>query len=49
MFKNIRKLKNLLDNYDKIMLLVNSKDAGKRRSIFNTPKDQLEQIAKMKK
>lgn len=50
--KNIKKLKKLLENYDKIMLLIEDnpkKDVGKRYSFRNTPKSQRDIIAKMEK
>ena len=51
MFKNLKKLKKLLENYDKIMLLidkVDDKKLNKRHSVFNTPRNQLELIEKLK-
>lgn len=48
----IKKLVNLLKNYDKIMLMIEQYDKkpkkGKRHSVLNTPKSQLELIEKMK-
>lgn len=52
MFKNIKKLRNLLKNYDKIMMLIDNnteKNTGKRYSSINTPKNQLELIEKLEK
>lgn len=49
MFKNIKKLKKLLENYDKIMLLIENKPkSGKKYSTFNVPKKQMEAINKRK-
>lgn len=50
--KNIKKLKNLLENYDKIMVLIeksNKSKDDKRYSYKNTPKFQKDIIAKMEK
>ena len=50
--KNIKKLKNLLENYDKIMLLIeksNKSKDDKRYSYKNTPKFQKEFIWLKKK
>lgn len=50
MFKNIKKLKKLIENYDKIMLLIeknNNKTSGKSYSTLNTPQSQLKAIEKI--
>ena len=51
--KNIKKLKKLLENYDKIMVMIDVKNEepkkDKRYSSFNTPKSQLDAIAKLQK
>ena len=52
--KNIKKLKKLLENYDKIMVMIDvkneeSKKKDKRYSSFNTPKSQLDAIARLQK
>ena len=52
MFKNIKKLKNLLENYDKIIMLIDNKPGksdNKRYSSLNTPKNQMKIIEKMEK
>lgn len=48
-FENIKKLKKILENYDKIMMLIEDKPKkkpSKRYSSLNTPKNQLELIRK---
>ena len=54
--KNIEKLKKLIENYDKIMSLINEnnkkedkKEEIKRYSFFNTPENQKKYIAKLEK
>lgn len=52
MFKNIKKLKKLLDNYDKIMVLIDNKPEksdDKRYSSLNTPKSQMKIIENLEK
>lgn len=56
MIKNIKKLMKLIENYDKIMAVIENnpkpitKDKkAKSYSIFNTPIDQIEFIAKKTK
>lgn len=47
-----KKLKTLLDNYDKIMMLIEDKTEksdNKRYSSLNTPKNQMKIIEKMEK
>lgn len=47
---SLKKLVNLVKNYDKIMLLIEDKpQPGKRFSTFNTPKDQMRYIENRKK
>ena len=54
--KNIEKLNKLIENYDKIMSLINENDKKedkkeeiKRYSFFNTPENQKKYIAKLEK
>lgn len=54
--KNIEKLKKLIENYDKIMSLIDENDKKedkkeeiKRYSFFNTPENQKKYIAKLEK
>ena len=52
MFKTIKKLRNLIKNYDKIMMLIDknsTKTSGKMYSTLNTPQTQLDAIAKIMK
>ena len=52
MFKNVKKLKKLLENYDKIMVLIDDKpekSENKRYSALNTPKNQMKIIEKLEK
>ena len=47
-----KKLKNLLKNYDKIMMLIEDKTEksdNKRYSSLNTPKNQMKVIEKMER
>lgn len=51
MIKNIKKLINLVKNYDKIMMMVEKTDKDKlhkRCSTLNTPQNQLDAIEKIK-
>ena len=54
--KNIEKLNKLIENYDKIMSLINEnnkkedkKEETKRYSFFNTPENQKKYIAELEK
>lgn len=54
--KNIEKLNKLIENYDKIMSLIDENDKKedkkeeiKRYSFFNTPENQKKYIAKLEK
>lgn len=54
--KNIEKLNKLIENYDKIMSLINEnnkkedkKEEIKRYSFFNTPENQKKYIAELEK
>lgn len=54
--KNIEKLNKLIENYDKIMSLIDEnnkkedkKEEIKRYSFFNTPENQKKYIAKLEK
>lgn len=54
--KNIEKLKKLIENYDKIMSLIDEnnkkedkKEEIKRYSFFNTPENQKKYIAELEK
>ena len=54
--KNIEKLKKLIENYDKIMSLIDENDKKedkkeeiKRYSFFNTPENQKKYIAELEK
>ena len=47
---SLKKLVNLVKNYDKIMVLIEDKpQTGKKYSTFNTTKDQMRYIANRKK
>lgn len=54
--KNIKKLNKLIENYDKIMSLIDEnnkkedkKEEIKRYSFFNTPENQKKYIAELEK
>lgn len=54
--KNIKKLNKLIENYDKIMALIDEnnkkedkKEEIKRYSFFNTPENQKKYIAELEK
>ena len=54
MIENVKKLINLVKNYDKIMVLIENKqpekvEKPKKYSTFNTPLTQLEHIISKKK